>query len=72
MRNKIAGAIGVLLGIYICLPMFLSSEPVPFPWAGFLMIGLGVWYLFKAPPLEDTPDIDPADRVRNMDETKSD
>ena len=68
MRYKITGAIGLLLGVFICLPAFLSPEGGAIPWAGVLLIVLGVYYMFfKQPPVEDTPDIAPEDRYKNTD-----
>ena len=73
MRNKIVGVVGILLGLFLCVGTLLTGGQGSSFLVGLIMIGLSIHQMLKLPKaLEDKPDIDPADRVRNMDEPKSD
>ena len=73
MRNKIVGVVGILLGLFLCIGTFLTGGEGSGFLVGLVMIGLSIHQMLKLPKeLEDKPDIDPADRVRNMDGPNSD
>ena len=66
-RNQISGAVGLILGLGICVVMYFVSPPGEFSIGliPLVLIALGIYYLFFAKqPVEEKPDVDPADRVR--------
>ncbi len=69
-RNQISGAIGLIIGLGLCVVFYLVSPPGEFgvPWIAVVLIVLGLYYLFFKTGQDDAEaDVDPADRVRKLD-----